>query len=38
MRLTRVPLDPVTLKVDIKAYERAITKNTCLVGALKPLS
>nr|CAG4634753.1 EOG090X051L [Alona affinis] len=36
MRLTRVPLDPVTMKVDIKAYKRAITKNTCLLLGSAP--
>lgn len=34
MRLVRVPLDPKTHKADIKAMEKAINKNTCMVFLL----
>ena len=31
MRLVRVPVDPKTHKADVKAMEKAINKNTCMV-------
>lgn len=31
MRLVRVPVDPKTHRADVKAMEKAITRNTCLV-------
>ncbi|KAI8072194.1 sphingosine-1-phosphate lyase [Gilbertella persicaria] len=32
IKLVTVPIDPVTLKVDIKKLERAITKNTVMIA------
>ncbi|KAI8973410.1 sphingosine-1-phosphate lyase [Mycotypha africana] len=32
IKLVTVPIDPVTLKVDIKKVERAITKNTIMIA------
>ncbi|KAF9365513.1 hypothetical protein BGX34_009756 [Mortierella sp. NVP85] len=32
MKLIHVPIDPVTMQVDIKAVKRAITKNTVLLA------
>jgi glutamate/tyrosine decarboxylase-like PLP-dependent enzyme len=31
IKLITIPIDPVTLKVDVKKMERAITKNTVMV-------
>lgn len=31
IKLITIPIDPVTLKVDVKKVERAITKNTVMV-------
>lgn len=31
MRLVRIPVDPKTHKADVKAMEKAINKNTCMV-------
>nr|CAH0112481.1 unnamed protein product [Daphnia galeata] len=36
MRLVRVPVDPKTHKADIKAMEKAINKNTCMLLASAP--
>nr|CAG4646217.1 EOG090X051L [Macrothrix elegans] len=36
MRLIRVPVDPKTHKADVRAMEKAITKNTCLLLASAP--
>ncbi|GAB6018870.1 Sphingosine-1-phosphate lyase 1 [Chamberlinius hualienensis] len=35
-KITSVPVNPKTLQVDIKAMERAITKNTCMLVASAP--
>lgn len=35
IKLVTVPVDPVTLKVDIKKVSRAITKNTVMVRGKK---
>lgn len=35
IKLVTVPVDPVTLKVDIKKVSRAITKNTVMVRGNK---
>lgn len=32
IKLVTVPIDPVTLKVDIKKVKKAITKNTVMVS------
>lgn len=32
IKIKKVPLDPVTFKVDLKAMRRAITRRTCLVS------
>ena len=32
MRITHVPVDEETMKVNVAAMKRAITKNTCMVG------
>jgi glutamate/tyrosine decarboxylase-like PLP-dependent enzyme len=31
IRIKHVPIDPVTMRVDIKAMKRMITRNTCMV-------
>lgn len=31
-RITHVPVDPITFKVDLKAMRKAITKDTCMVS------
>ena len=31
IKLIRIPVDPVTLQVDVNKMRRAITKNTCMV-------
>ncbi|XP_029636366.1 sphingosine-1-phosphate lyase 1 [Octopus sinensis] len=36
MRLTHIPVDPVTKKVDVNAMKRAINKNTCLLVGSAP--
>nr|CAG4636968.1 EOG090X051L [Ceriodaphnia reticulata] len=36
MRLVRVPVDPKTHKADVKAMEKAINKNTCMLLASAP--
>nr|CAG4647007.1 EOG090X051L [Megafenestra aurita] len=36
MRLIRVPVDPITHKADVKAMEKAITRNTCMLLASAP--
>jgi sphinganine-1-phosphate aldolase len=35
IKLVTVPVDPVTLKVDIKKVSKAITKNTIMVRGKK---
>lgn len=35
IKLVTVPIDPVTLKVDTKKVERAITKNTVMVSCMR---
>ncbi|XP_032792755.1 sphingosine-1-phosphate lyase isoform X1 [Daphnia magna] len=36
MRLVRIPVDPKTHKADVKAMEKAINKNTCMLLASAP--
>ncbi|CAG8606629.1 25032_t:CDS:2 [Gigaspora margarita] len=36
IKLTHVPLDPVTLRVDTKAVRRAINKNTIMIAGSAP--
>ncbi|GLH10854.1 Sphingosine-1-phosphate lyase [Gryllus bimaculatus] len=36
MRITHVPVDPVTTKVDLKAMKRAISRNTCMLVGSAP--
>jgi len=36
MKMKRIPIDPKTLKVDLKKMRRAITKNTCMLVASAP--
>uniref|UniRef100_UPI00358F7056 sphingosine-1-phosphate lyase 1-like n=2 Tax=Myxine glutinosa TaxID=7769 RepID=UPI00358F7056 len=36
MRLVHIPLDPCTMKVDVKAMRRAISKNTAMVVCSTP--
>lgn len=31
LKMNHVPVDPLTLKVDLKAMKRAIGRNTCVV-------
>jgi len=33
MKITHVPIDETTMKVNVAAMKRAITKNTCMVSA-----
>ena len=33
IRVKKIPLDPVTFKVDLKAMQRAITRRTCMVSS-----
>lgn len=35
IKLITIPIDPITLKVDIKKVKRAITKNTVMVSSSK---
>ncbi|KAK4322607.1 hypothetical protein Pmani_006638 [Petrolisthes manimaculis] len=36
MRIKHVPLDPVTMKVDVNAMKRMITRRTCVMGVSAP--
>ncbi|CAF1269847.1 unnamed protein product [Adineta steineri] len=36
IKLIRIPVDPITLEVDLKKMRRAITKNTCMLVASAP--
>lgn len=36
IKLIRVPIDPITLEVDLNAMRKAITKNTCMLVGSAP--
>uniref|UniRef100_T1J300 Sphingosine-1-phosphate lyase 1 n=1 Tax=Strigamia maritima TaxID=126957 RepID=T1J300_STRMM len=36
MKIKHVPVDPVTMKVDMKQYQRYITRNTCMLVGSAP--